>query len=134
MKLIRSSAGMLAALVLLAACAAGNMLTPKTYGETMIYGYTTNAQVRRGAAVALNAKTISKEDASHVLNMTDTSRRALDEFRKAGCPAYTSEPKSSDKPACLSELPATTIEKLHMAVRLADQAAQFLIAIGGKKE
>lgn len=106
---------------------------PRDFGEGLVYGYTTNATVRRGAAAALNAGIISKADAQHVLNTTNTVRTALDEARKAGCPAMPTEPKENDKPACLSGLPATTVGKLSFAVGLADQALAFLKTSGAVK-
>jgi hypothetical protein len=110
-----------------------SLTPPRTFGETLVYGYTTNAAVRRAAASALNAGIIKRTDASQVLTTTNTARAALDEARKAGCPSFTTEPKESDKPACLEGLPDTTVGKLKFAVGLADQAFAFLKTLGAVK-
>lgn len=109
------------------------VVLPKSFGESLIYGYVTNAAARRGATAGLNAKLISKSDAQHVLDTTNTVRTALDEARKAGCPAMTTEPKDGDKPACLDNLPPTLTGKLTFAVGLADQAFGFLKTVGAVK-
>lgn len=108
------------------------LTAPRSFSETLVYGYRTNALVRRSAASALQAGVISKSDAQHVLDTTNTVRSALDEARKAGCPALTKEPQDGDKPACLEGLPDSTVGKLRFAVGLADQAFGFLKALGVK--
>lgn len=105
---------------------------PRTFGESLVYGYRTNALVRRSAASALQAGVISKSDAQHVLETTNTVRSALDEARKAGCPELTKEPADTDKPACLEGLPDTVTGKLKFATGLADNAFSFLKALGVK--
>lgn len=106
---------------------------PRTFSETLVYGYSTNAVVRRSAASALQSGLIRKSDAEQVLATTNTVRSALDEARKAGCPAMTTDPKEGDKPACLEGLPDTVVGKLKFAVGLADQAFAYLKTLGAVK-
>lgn len=66
---------LLTSLFLLAAC--GTL--PQNFGERLAYGYTSNSEVRRTAAVAVRSDVISIEQGEEALRITDTTRAMLDE-------------------------------------------------------
>lgn len=71
----------------LAACQQLGLAEPQTFDERLAYAYSNNAAIRKSAADALTAKTITASDAKQVLTTTDTAREALDQargFQQAG--------------------------------------------------
>src|SRR5689334_15487901 len=133
MKLMRSLHVVVALITLAAALSACQQLgitQPQSFGQSLLYGYATNASVRESAAKALEAKTISKADAQRVLETTNISRSALDTARAAGCPAMKDTSAKAGAPACLSDLPKTAVDQLNFALGLANQALTLLQAYG----
>lgn len=65
-------------LVLLTACAAIGIPTPKTFNERLAVSYASVTQVRATATTLLTSQKISADDAANVLNGTDAARAGLD--------------------------------------------------------
>lgn len=134
---------MIIAAVLAVAALAGNGCTtpsgtggvevqkPRTYGQSLIYGYETHAVVNNTAATLAKNGIITKDDAVRVLGMTNIGRSGLDAAMRTGCPAmeaYLKAPKDQrgQEPACLSNLPPGAVERLQLAVGAIDQAFTFV--------
>jgi SOS response regulatory protein OraA/RecX len=104
-------------LVALSACQQLGLVQPQTFTEQLAYSYSQNAAIRKSAADALNAKTISKSDAQQVLTTTDTVRAALDE-------AKALSGKGGDT--------STALGKLQLAQGLLQTVQAFLASRGVK--
>jgi hypothetical protein len=70
-------------LFLLTACASLGLAPASSFDERLAYAVSQNAAVRETAAVSLERKEISVDDARRVLKITDEVRTALDAARLA---------------------------------------------------
>jgi hypothetical protein len=70
-------------LLLLTACASLGLAPTSSFEERLAYAVSQNAAVRKAAAVSVERKEISVEDARRVLKITDEVRTALDAARLA---------------------------------------------------
>lgn len=104
------------ALLLIAGCESLGVATPQTFEERLAYGYSQNAAIRTSAAQALQAKTISKDDAQRVLSTTDIARTGLDAARAAHGAGDVS----------------TAMGRLQMANSLLQSVSTFLQSRGSK--
>ena len=102
--------------MMLVACQQLGLEEPQTFDERLAYAYSQNAAIRKSAADALTARTITKSDAQQVLSTTDTARSALDEARKFQTGGDTS----------------TALGKLQMAQSLLTTVQTFLKTKGVK--
>ncbi len=64
---------------MLSACAQVGLQPPQSFNEKVAYSITTVTSIRASAANALEAKTISAEDAKKTLQSTDNARSLLDD-------------------------------------------------------
>lgn len=77
------------ALIILTACSALNLVSPKSLDEKLVYAYGVNTSLREAAASALDEQVITSSDAEYVLSVTDKSRKLLDaaqSYKMAGDP------------------------------------------------
>lgn len=70
-------------LLILAACASLGLAPASSFEERLAYAVSQNAAVRETAAVSVERKEISVDDARRVLKITDEVRTALDAARVA---------------------------------------------------
>lgn len=71
-----------AAALMLSACGALNLATPKSFGERVVAAYETTSAVRDTAYVLLDNGKISYIDASHVQRGADNVREGIDVARE----------------------------------------------------
>lgn len=70
-------------LLLLTACASLGLAPASSFEERLAYAVSQNAAVREAAAVSVERKELSVDDAKRVLKITDEVRTALDAARLA---------------------------------------------------
>lgn len=70
-------------LLILTACASLGLAPASSFEERLAYAVSQNAAVREAAAVSVERKEISVDDAKRVLKITDEVRAALDAARLA---------------------------------------------------
>ena len=70
-------------LLILTACASIGLAPASSFEERLAYAVSQNAAVRSAAAVSLENRELSLEDAQRVLKITDEVRTALDAARLA---------------------------------------------------
>jgi hypothetical protein len=70
-------------LLILTACASLGLAPASTFEERLAYAVSQNAAVREAAAVSVERKELSVDDAKRVLKITDEVRTALDAARLA---------------------------------------------------
>jgi hypothetical protein len=70
-------------LLILTACASLGLAPASSFEERLAYAVSQNAAVREAAAVSVERKEISVDDAKRVLKITDEVRTALDAARLA---------------------------------------------------
>ena len=70
-------------ILVLAACGSLGLAPASTFDERLAYAVSQNAAVRETAAVSVERKEISVDDARRVLKITDEVRTALDAARLA---------------------------------------------------
>jgi hypothetical protein len=75
--------GSVATVASLSGCAAFGIEKPQTFKERLAFAYTTHTAIQKAAANALDAKEITKDDATRVLELADDSRKVLDAARLA---------------------------------------------------
>ena len=70
-------------LLILTACASLGLAPASTFEERLAYAVSQNAAVREAAAVSVERKELSVDDAKRVLKITDEIRATLDAARLA---------------------------------------------------
>lgn len=70
-------------LLILTACASLGLAPASSFEERLAYAVSQNAAVREAAAVSVERKELSVDDAKRVLKITDEVRTALDAARLA---------------------------------------------------
>lgn len=70
-------------LLILTACTSLGLAPASTFEERLAYAVSQNAAVREAAAVSVERKELSVDDAKRVLKITDEVRTALDAARLA---------------------------------------------------
>lgn len=83
-------------LFLLTACSSLGLAPASSFEERLAYAVSQNAAVRETAAVSVERKELSVDDAQRVLKITDEVRTALDAASLAACwPSLGRDPPSS---------------------------------------